>query len=47
MVIAEILHSVWFAALLGWMSGQHEQSEVVNQVSRAAKLVLKGADVQP
>ncbi|MFI5316836.1 MAG: TetR/AcrR family transcriptional regulator [Myxococcota bacterium] len=39
--ICNVLHMVWFAALLGWMSGQHKQNEVVEQVRNAAELVLR------
>jgi len=38
--ICNMLQMVWFAALLGWSSGQHKQSEVVEQVRNAAELVL-------
>jgi AcrR family transcriptional regulator len=38
--ICNMLQMVWFAALLSWMSGQHKQNEVVEQVRNAAELVL-------
>lgn len=38
--ICNMLQMVWFAAMLGWMSGQHKQNEVVEQVRNAAELVL-------
>ena len=38
--ICEVLQQVWFAALIGWMSGLHKQSEVVAQVRGAAELLL-------
>ncbi len=39
--ICTVLQAVWFAALIGWMSGLHKQSEVVDQVRGAAELVLR------
>jgi AcrR family transcriptional regulator len=39
--ICNVLQMVWFAAMLGWMSGQHKQGEVVEQVRNAAELVLR------
>src|SRR5262245_58766245 len=38
--VCNMLQMVWFAAMLGWMSGQHKQNEVVEQVRNAAELVL-------
>jgi AcrR family transcriptional regulator len=38
--ICAVLQQVWFAALIGWMSGLHKQSAVVAQVRVAAELVL-------
>jgi TetR/AcrR family transcriptional regulator, cholesterol catabolism regulator len=39
--ICNVLQMVWFAAMLGWMSGQYKQQEVVEQVRNAAELVLR------
>jgi len=38
--ISNMLQAVWFAAMLGWMSAQYKQEEVVEQVRNAAELVL-------
>jgi len=38
--ICNMLQMVWFAAMLGWMSAQNKQEEVVLQVRAAAELVL-------
>jgi TetR/AcrR family transcriptional regulator, cholesterol catabolism regulator len=38
--VCAVLQQVWFAALIGWMSGLHKQSEVVAQVRIAAELLL-------
>jgi len=38
--ICNMLQMVWFAAMLGWMSAQYKQDEVVEQVRAAAELVL-------
>lgn len=37
---AAILLQVWFAALVGWAAGAHDQAGVVLQVRRAAKRVV-------
>ena len=39
--VCAVLQQVWFAALIGWMSGLHKQAEVVAQVRIAAELVLR------
>ena len=41
--VCAVLQQVWFAALIGWMSGLHKQSEVVAQVRSAAELLLDSA----
>ncbi len=38
--VCAVLQQVWFAALIGWMSGLHKQSAVVAQVRIAAELLL-------
>ena len=38
--VCAVLQQVWFAALIGWMSGLHKQSEVVAHVRVAAELLL-------
>jgi len=38
--VCAVLQQVWFAALIGWMSNLHKQSEVVAQVRIAAELLL-------
>jgi TetR/AcrR family transcriptional regulator, cholesterol catabolism regulator len=38
--VSNMLQAVWFAAMLGWMSAQYKQEEVVEQVRNAAELVL-------
>ena len=39
--VCTVLQQVWFAAMIGWMSGLHKQNEVVEQVRNAAELVLR------
>ena len=39
--VCAVLQQVWFAALIGWMSGLNKQSEVVAQVRSAAELLLR------
>jgi AcrR family transcriptional regulator len=43
-ILAEILHAVWFAALIAWVGGQHGQSDVTDRVVRAAEFVIRGAN---
>jgi AcrR family transcriptional regulator len=38
--IADVLQSVWFAALVGWAGGLHGQAAVVDKVHAAAELLL-------
>jgi AcrR family transcriptional regulator len=38
--ICNMLQMVWFAAMLGWMSAQNKQDEVIEQVRASAELVL-------
>ncbi len=40
-VMADVLQQVWFAALVGWAGGLHEQAEVVEKVRTAAELILR------
>jgi len=42
--VCDVLHSVWYAALIGWRSGQYGQPEVIERVRTAAVLVLRGAE---
>jgi len=44
LIVSSVLHQVWFAALIGWMGGLHSQAEVVQEVRRAADLIIRGAD---
>jgi AcrR family transcriptional regulator len=39
--IADVLQSVWFAALVGWAGGLHGQNTVVDKVHAAADLLLR------
>ena len=38
------LQQVWFASLVGWASGMHDESMVVRYVEATAKLLLEGID---
>jgi len=42
LLVGELLQSIWFAGLIGWMGGQDDQDQVVRQVSQAADLMLRG-----
>ena len=44
--LCNMLQMVWFAAMLGWMSAQYKQEEVVEQVRAAAELALGQGFVQ-
>ncbi len=45
--LATPLQQIWFAALVGWSSGLLKQSEVVEQVTESAKLLLRGLEGEP
>ncbi len=40
--VAYTLQQVWFAALVGWMGGLHNQNAIADRVSLAAGWMLKG-----
>lgn len=44
--IAFLLQNIWFAALVGWMSGIREEAEVMQQMTMAIDLVLDGIAAQ-
>ena len=44
--IAFLMQNVWFAALVGWMSGIREEAEVMQQMSMATQLILDGVSAQ-
>jgi len=41
--VAETLSQLWFALLLGWSSGVHDQGEIDTRMRSCAELVLRGA----
>ena len=41
--IGFVLQQVWFASLIGWSSGLHGQSAIVEQTAAAADLLIAGA----
>ena len=43
--LAFYLSQLWFAALVGWMGGMYEESQVVEQVESAAYWLLRGMGV--
>lgn len=40
--VAFLLQQIWFAALVGWMSGIREDDEVMDQMRMSTKLILAG-----
>ncbi len=42
--IAMLLDHVWFASLVGWAGGLHAQSDVIDQMTTAVEVVLRGAE---
>ena len=40
--VAFMLQQVWFATLVGWAAGLHEQRDIYFQMERAAALMLRG-----
>lgn len=45
--VAFLLQQIWFAALVGWMSGIREEDEVMAQMRMAIDIVLAGAASLP
>jgi AcrR family transcriptional regulator len=45
--LAVPLQHIWFAALVGWSAGLLKQTEVVERVTDAARLLLRGLDSEP
>ncbi len=43
--VALLLQQVWFATLVGWAAGLHEQEDIYLQMERAAALLLRGMDI--
>jgi AcrR family transcriptional regulator len=39
--LANVLQQVWFSSLIGWTSGVHGQSTIIEQTRRAAELLLE------
>ncbi len=39
-----MLQQIWFAALVGWASGLHDEMRIVEYVGTAAELMLKGLE---
>jgi hypothetical protein len=44
--LALLLQQNWFASLVGWSAGLHSQADVIDHVSRAAQLLLRGLDAE-
>jgi AcrR family transcriptional regulator len=42
--LAFMLQQVWFATLVGWAAGLHEQEDIYFQMERAAALMLRGME---
>ena len=43
--VCQVLYQVWFAALVGAVSGRHGPTEIARRVRNAAELVLRGAGI--
>ena len=39
-----MLQQIWFAALVGWASGLHDEARIVEYIHAAAHLMLKGLE---
>ena len=42
--VAFMLQQVWFATLVGWAAGLHDQTDVYFQMERAAAMMLRGME---
>ncbi len=45
--MAMLLQKIWFAALVDWPARLHGQAQVVQQVRRAAELLMAGISALP
>lgn len=46
MRVAEALNHIWFSLLVGWASGLHSQTALLEKMAALAALVLNGADAE-
>ncbi|HTM23030.1 MAG TPA: TetR/AcrR family transcriptional regulator [Kofleriaceae bacterium] len=44
--LALLLQQCWFASLVGWSAGLHSQPDVIEHVTRAAHLLIRGLDAE-
>ena len=44
--VAYTLQQVWFAALVGWMGGLHNQNTIIDRVALPAQWMLRGIKAQ-
>ncbi|MDP6934851.1 MAG: TetR family transcriptional regulator [Myxococcota bacterium] len=42
LVLAHLLQNVWFASLVGWTGGLHDANDVVEQLKKGTRLLLRG-----
>lgn len=42
---AFLLQQIWFASLVGWMSGLHPETDVFEQMSHATGIIIDGTEV--
>lgn len=42
--LTDVLQRIWFAALVGWMGGLHDEDAVVEQIGVGARWLLAGVD---
>jgi AcrR family transcriptional regulator len=43
--VAHLLQDVWFASLVGWTAGLHDATQVVQQLKRSTRIILRGAQM--
>jgi AcrR family transcriptional regulator len=41
--LADTLELIWFALLVGWSGGVHDQTAVINKMGASAELVIRGS----
>jgi len=43
--VAHLLQDAWFASLVGWTAGLHEATQVVKQLRKSTRIILRGAQI--
>jgi AcrR family transcriptional regulator len=45
-MLAFVLQQLWFASLVGWSAGLHNQTEVIEQMRRTGEILIRGLEAE-